>query len=247
MQPNIFETNPEKKIFPKDIYQRIPIAKATETFFYHIDQSSGYFLRRIYAKYPNLCKDPTLTAWTPGALIAPGAKYTPSAAWKAANPGKDLILQDTGGGGLTDAAEPVWPYTHNNLIVDNTVNWLTATGYYIQAPRLNIQIYDNAHNIARQPNPVQLDLIASPAQERAFLIEAPAPVDLDGYGLNFNTPNPPTMTASLNFLYKYADVIKIEITGQTEQAAGTGTIWTPNYIDLFLLGYYVPSGTIDNH
>ena len=245
--PSILETDPAKKMYPKYIYSRLQITKANETFFYKIDYSSGYFLRRVHLKYPSLCKDPTLPAWTPGAAVAPGAKYTPSAAWKAANPGADLILEDTGAGGITDAAEAIWPRTHNQIIIDNTVTWKTKSAYYIQCPRLNLSIYDSARNIARQPEPTPADLIGTPASEGAYLIEAPAPVDQDGYGLNFNVPNPPTISASVNFIYKYADVLKIEITGQTEQAVFSGAkIFTPNFIDLFLIGYYLPTGTLQN-
>lgn len=247
MKTNIFETDPAKKMYPKYIYTRLQITRATETFYFKIDYSSGYFLRRVHLKNPALCKDPTLPAWTPGAVVAPGAKYTPSAAWKAANPGRDLILQDTGAGGITDAAEAIYPLTFNQLVADNTVQWKTTSAYYINCPRINLEIFDSARNIARQPQPIQADLIGTPGSENAFLIEAPAPVDNNNFGLNWNCPNPPTISASLNFIYKYADVLKIEISGQTEQTVFSGAkIFTPNFIDLFLIGYYLPTGTLQN-
>lgn len=243
---NIFETDPARKLYPKYIFSRVKIQRSIETFFYKIDYSSGYFLRRMMVKIPNFCRDATLPAWTPGAAIAANAKYTPSAAWKAANPGANLIIQNGAAPGVTAGAEPVWPRTFGIAVVDNTANWTTKTAFDIQAPRLNFSIYDCAHQIARQAEPVPADLIGTPAQERAFLQAAPAPVDTDIFGLNWNTPNPPTMSASLNWIYKYADTIKIEITGQTQQAITTGTMWTPDYIDLFLIGYYLPTGTLQN-
>ena len=247
MKPSIFETDPAKKLYPKFIYQRIQIDKAVQPFFYKIDFSSGYFLRRAHCKYPSLCKDTTLPAWSPGAAVAPGDFFLPSVAWQNANKGNNLLLQDTGAGGLTGLIEPVWSLVHGDTTADNTVTWLNVSQYSIPCPQLKIEFFDNAHYLARQPEPIPFDLIGTPAAQDAFLIDAPNPVDLDGYGLNFNVPNPPTLSASLNWTYKYGDVIKLQITGQTEYTNFIGSKqWTPNFVDLFLIGYYLPTGTLEN-
>jgi hypothetical protein len=245
---NIFETDPEKKIFPRLVPQRVRIANQTEAFYYKIDYSSGYFLRRLFLKYPALMKDPTLLKWTPATIYPAGTVITPSAAWQTAHLGTNLALIQSFVGGITGAVEPIWPLTFGQVIADNTAIFTTQSAYTIQAPRLKIEFIDNAHFIDRQPEATQADLIGTPAQENNFLIEAPQPVDSDLDGLNWNAKTPPTMSAILNFLYKYGDTIKIRITGQELFLCSDGTtkIWTPNIADFLLIGYYCPTGAVEN-
>lgn len=245
---NIFETDPAKKIFPRYIPARLPLAHEKEIFYFKIDYSSGYFLRRVFTKFPALMKDVTLPAWTPNTAYAQGLTITPSAAWLAANRGANLIIMQSAAPAVGGAIEPIWPRTFGQVINDNTAIWTTGSAYNIQCPRLNLEFIDNANYLNRQPEPVQADLIGTPAQENNFLIEAPQPADFDLYGLNWNTPTPPTMTAPLNYLYKYGDVIKIQITGQKARTPfdPSKILWTPNFIDLMLIGYYCPTGLMEN-
>ena len=252
MNPNIFETDPAKKAFPRHIYKRIKIQNTTEFYYFPVDYSSGYFLRRAYLKYPSLCKDENLLQWTPNTFYLSGSRITPSAAWKAAHPTIQIILIGLGDG-TSQANEPdwlpAWPNIYGQIISDGTdpILWTTYDPYMHQCPRLLIEFIDNANYLQRQPEPVYMDAIGTPASDRVILTEAPRPVDQDGYGLNFNTPNPPTVAATLNFLYKYGDIITIRITGQKQDASAyLNPIWTPNFVDLFLLGYYCPSGTLIN-
>lgn len=246
LKVNIFETDPQKKLFPKYVPKFIKIENSRQSFFYKVDYSSGYFLRRVYTKFPSIQRDYTLPQWQPNTNYGINALIRPSAAWSATHRGARIVLRNTFLAGNSGAVEPAWPLTFGQTIIDNAVTWQTENAYNIQAPRLNLEFIDSANFFNRQPAPTQADLIGTPAQENNFLIEAPQPVDNDREGLNWNAKTPPTSTATLNFLYKYADVIRIDITGQVKQAVFNGTVWTPNYIDILLVGYYCPTGTLQN-
>lgn len=245
-QIDLFAVDPEKKFYPKFVFQRLPITKPTERFFYKIDFSSGYFLRRVYLKFPSLIKDPTLQNWTPNFPVVPNLIIYPSLLWKSTRKSIDLMLRCLSIG-QTGNIEPEWSAIHGDNNLDNTTAWRSESAYNVQCPRLKLAFIDSANFLNRQPEPIPADLIGTPATEGAFLIEAPAPVDQNLFGLNWNTPHPPTSTSTLNFLYKYGDVIQIEITGQERQQMQNGDfIYCPNFLDLFLNGYYLPTGLFEN-
>lgn len=244
---DLFNTNPTKTEFPRPFFQRIPIQSPREIFYYQIDQASDYFLRRLFCKIPSLIKDTTLDHWQPNTVYAQGAIIQPSTVWQAAHKGlgsRINIICKTGG--QSGAAEPEWPFTFGVDVTDNAATWTTRNAFNIPCPRLNFFFIDNANFITRQIKAIPADLTGTPAQEGNYLIEAPNPTDNDLFGLNWNVPTPPTVAATLNYRYHQRDVIKIEITGQELYTGNAGNLWTPNYIDIFLLGYNCPSGKLHN-
>ena len=80
--------------------------------------------------------------------------------------------------------------------------------------KIKLEFFDNANFKARQPLPFTAELISSPGPDGCFYYSAPAPVDADGYNVNFSAEPAPKSISNLNFLYKYGDVIRIDITGQ---------------------------------
>jgi hypothetical protein len=104
---------------------------------------------------------------------------------------------------------------------------------------IKLEVFDNANFKARQPSPFTAELISTPGTNKCYSYAAPSPVDADGYNVNFTAEPAPNSISNLNYLYKYGDVIRIDITGQLY----TGGQWSPDYIDLFLIGYYVPQKT----
>jgi hypothetical protein len=115
------------------------------------------------------------------------------------------------------------------------------TGSEAQSPTIKLEFFDNANFKARQPEPFTALLVSSPGADRCYSYAAPLPVDTSGYSINFSAAPAVKSISNLNFLYRYGDVIRIDITGQAKPA----TQWTPDYLDLFLVGYYVPQKTFE--
>ena len=242
MITDIFSDDPTAHPFPRHVLKLVPLTKERELFTYRIDFSSGYFLRRIFFKAPQLLKDPTLPKWTAETAYVTGDIIQPSAVWQALNKGNNVNLIQTAAPDSSGLTEPKWPRTHGDAVPDGNLSWTTTPAYNIQSPRLKLELFDRAKNIVRQTDAVYADLIGTPGSEGAALFDSPLPVDLDRYGLSWNTPHPPTSSATLNFLYEYGDTIRIEITGQKEITLFDGSkIFSPNYCDLFLLGYLCPT------
>lgn len=118
-----------------------------------------------------------------------------------------------------------------------------VSGSAVQSPTIKIELFDNANFKARQPLPFTVELVATPGKERCYSYAAPSPVDNDVYGINFSAAPAPQSINNLNFLYQYGDVIRIDITGQ----ALNGAQWSPDYLDMMLVGYYVPQFTFELH
>lgn len=110
---------------------------------------------------------------------------------------------------------------------------------YPQSRKIKLEFFDNANFKARQPEPFSATLISSPGPDHCFTFAAPSPVDNDGYSINFSAAPAPASISNLNFLYKYGDIIRIDITGQ-DRVSG---YFAPDYIDMLLVGYYVPQET----
>jgi hypothetical protein len=114
----------------------------------------------------------------------------------------------------------------------------TVSGSTVQSDDLKLEFFDNANYTARQPAAFSLALISTPGKDGAKMYAAPQPADASGYNLNFSAAPYPKSSGTLNFLYKYGDVLRIDITGQRlDPVSG---LWVPNYLDLLLKGYYVP-------
>ena len=113
-----------------------------------------------------------------------------------------------------------------------------VSGSPVQSERLKLEFFDNANYTARQPAPFSFDLISSPGMDGATVSAAPSPADAEAFNVNFSAKPFPKSLGTLNFLYKYGDVLRIDVTGQLFDS-GTG-LWSPNYIDLLMQGYYVP-------
>lgn len=111
------------------------------------------------------------------------------------------------------------------------------------APKLLLEIFDNANFKARQPLPVFAELISTPGSDKCYSFAAPLPVDNDGFSINFSASPAVKSLSNLNFLYKYGDIIRIDITGQTPPNEGSDM--KPLYLDLLLTGYYVPQKSFE--
>lgn len=117
----------------------------------------------------------------------------------------------------------------------------TLAGTEKQSPKIKLEFFDNANFKARQPLPYTAELISSPGSNRCYSYAAPSPVDANGFSINLSAAPGPKSVSNLNFLYKYGDVIQIDVTGQESQSGQ----WTPDYMDLLLVGYYVPQGSFE--
>lgn len=121
--------------------------------------------------------------------------------------------------------------------------WLRAVRYKYPdnmsgatAPRLNLEFFDNANFKARQPLPFCPEMISTPGINATALQTNPQPVDSTGT-YTMDAKPAPFNTTPLNWLYKYGDTIRIDITGQNISTPGSES---PMFIDLLLQGYYVP-------
>lgn len=117
----------------------------------------------------------------------------------------------------------------------------TPAGTEKQSPKVKLEFFDNANYKARQPSPFTAELVSTPGSDRCYSYAAPSPVDADIFNLNFSAAPAVKSISNLNFLYRYGDVIRIDITGQEAQSGQ----WTPDYMDLLLVGYYVPQSSFE--
>jgi len=117
----------------------------------------------------------------------------------------------------------------------------TVTGSTVQSERLKLEFFDNANYTARQPVPFALDFISTPGFDGATVHAAPSPADSTAFNVNMSAKPFPKSSGILNFLYKYGDTLRIDITEQIHDPISG--LWSPNYIDLLLQGYYVPDLT----
>jgi len=238
-------------IFPKYAYKRIKVEHFWEYFSFKIDFSFGYLLRRLRIKYPSVIPAPrdVYTAWTNGANVAGGAWFIPSANYAGT---KGYIIYTTLAGGITGGAEPAWPIQIGATVIDNTVTWIAvdpASVWCKQVNDIKIEIFDNANNFVRQPEPHVVELFSTPGKQNSFIRPAPQPYDQSGYGVNFSA-NAPLFSSTLNFLYRFGDIVWIKFSEfervtqlndpNGDPAQLTSPFWSPNYIDVFLEGYYTP-------
>jgi hypothetical protein len=245
-------------------YVRVQVSNINQDFFYKIDNSYGYMLRRVRVKYPGkqLVPFPASMAWL--ALTGFSNQWVkPTAAYTATkNP---LVFYTPAPGGVTGAVEPAWPTQPGTAVVDGGVTWygIDALAPYPSsfpyastvftrllsiANRMKVEFFDQANlDKLRQTAPVETELFLTPGGEGSYTRNAPSPFDLTAYGVNFSA-NPPYFSSTLNFLYRYGENIQIRFTGQRvidQIVLPSGGIvsvtpyWCPNFIDVFLEGYYV--------
>ena len=244
-------------IFPKFIYKRLRVDNVKMNFFHKIDYGFGYLLRRIRVKYPDqdsaAITGANFDAWAAETTYAEGAIiYVPSLSTLANPP---LFVCTVAGD--SGAAEPAWSVLPGSTTADDTATWTAYDpaldfGHYVND--LDLEILDNANNNPRQPSPVKVDLMTSPGRAGTIYRNAADPVDQNGYGINFSA-NPALFSSTLNFLYRYNDLIQItfsniEIVDQVISPydgtpAAVTPFYSPRYIDLVLEGYYVPEKAFD--
>lgn len=106
------------------------------------------------------------------------------------------------------------------------------------SPTLNIEIYDVADGKARQSTPFKVQLISTPGKEGATQQAAAAPVDTNNFGIEFTADPAIKSVSNLNFLFRSGGAFKIEFSGQEYKS--NVQLWSPEYIELFIEGYYVP-------
>lgn len=111
------------------------------------------------------------------------------------------------------------------------------------SPDLKLEFFDNANFNARQPLPFSASLISSPGKDGCRAITYSGSVMIPEPYSTSAEPAPKSIS-NLNFLYRYGDIIRIDITGQNRQLFEE-TIWCPYFIDLLLIGYYVPQKTFE--
>jgi hypothetical protein len=111
-----------------------------------------------------------------------------------------------------------------------------------EVPKLKLELFDNANFKARQPAAFTAELISSPNQGVCIAYQAPQPADPGvPYLINFTAEPAPKSLSNLNFLYRYGDIIRVDITGQ--ELVQPSNIWGPPWLDILLVGYYVPQET----
>ena len=236
-------------IYPKLIYKRIAVDNLKMNFSYKIDYGFGYMLRRIRVKYPEL---------NPPLGVADFPAWSPLTAYVL-----DDVVTGSGGGvnptvfmctaaGVSAAGAPAWNHKRGTTTLDGgAVTWIALDQVldigHVTAP-LAAEILDNANNNPRQQEAIPIDLMSSPGRTGSIYRKAPLPVDLNGYGVNFSA-NQSLFSSTLNFLYRYADIIWItfsNIESVTSIITPTGSVKTvpaffaPGFIDVVLEGYYVP-------
>ena len=116
----------------------------------------------------------------------------------------------------------------------------SVPGSGVTAGTMQLEFFDQANFKARQPLPFPARLISTPGSDKSLQYAAPSPVDADGLNVNLSAAPEIKSVSNLNFLYKYGDVIRIDITGQVY----SGGKWSPYFMDLQLCGYYVPQKSL---
>lgn len=119
----------------------------------------------------------------------------------------------------------------------------TTHAAYQFSKEIKLEIFDNANYRARELDAFTGILISSPGKEGCQKYTAANPVDNNAFSVEFSATPAIKSVSNLNFLYKYGDVIKIDISGMEYNA--TDGAWQPQYIDIFLEGYYVPKRIFD--
>lgn len=242
----IFKADPSQLIFPKFVPLWVPITKPEEVITYQIDNSSGYFLRKLLFKAPNLYNDQTRPKWTAGAAYNTGDIVLPSAAWLAANPGNIIALVMTAAPGNAGGAEPAWPRDIGTVTADGPLTWQSINAFSTHCPQLKLEILDIAADCQRQSGPMYADILATPGTDSFYLLDNPSPVDQDRNGKAWNVPKQPTTAQELRWRYNYGDTIKITVSGQQETTLSSGAkVYLPNYCELFLIGYYCPLNRLE--
>lgn len=243
--------------FPRFIYKRLETAGPKCTFFSKIEYGFGYLLRRLRVKYPDVNPSASTTdypIWTANnAYNAGDVIYSPVLSAAIPNPPVFIctVPGQSGGG------EPApWNLLRGGTTIDNAVTWTTydpVLDFGAFVPDLSLEVLDHANNTPRQPSPVKVDLLTSPGRAGSIYRNAPSPADNDIFSVNFSS-NQPLFSSTLNFLYRYGDLIEITFSGieTVTQLTGPGGIlvtvpafYSPSFIDVVLEGYCVPEKAFD--
>lgn len=252
-------------MYPRYLYKRLTVNSPKMNFMYKIDYGFGYLLRRIRVKYPDL-NQPVLVAppavptteftpWTLGTVYAPGdIVYSPTHVAAMKNPPVFMCTV----GGTSGAAEPIWNMFRGDVMADgpDTLMWQNLDlaldcGHFVSD--LDVEIIDQANDNPRQPSPVKIDLMSSPGRAGTLFKNVNVPA-LTGVREIAWTANQALFSSTLNFLYRYNDLIfitfsNIEYVSSIVAPDGNSHVvtpfYSPSYIDVFLEGYYVPEKAFD--
>ena len=252
-------------MYPRYLYKRLTVDNPKMNFFYKIDYGFGYLLRRIRVKYPDL-NQPVLAApplvptteftpWTALAVYVAGdIVYDPALVASMKNPPVFMCTV----GGAAGAAAPAWNMLRGGTTPDGAglLAWQTLDlaedcGHFVSD--LDVEIIDQANDNPRQPSPVKIDLMASPGRAGTLFKNVNVP-GLTGTREIAWTSNQALFSSTLNFLYRYNDLIyisfsNIEYVSSIIAPDGNSHVVTPffspSYIDVMLEGYYVPEKAFD--
>jgi hypothetical protein len=122
--------------------------------------------------------------------------------------------------------------------------------FKVAAPELKLEFLEIASGKTRQPSPLPVSLISSPASNgESYMSTAPSPVDQQGFGMNNSASGSIKYSSILNYLLQYGDQVWIKFTGQNLQSIIEGVevtpFWNPGFIDIIVEGYMVPENKFD--
>lgn len=134
--------------------------------------------------------------------------------------------------------EPL-PFGYGFILIDLRTQWAFKTDNDILLPELKVEFKKTVGSKMLQALPYWLNHVSTPGNQDTVEAQAePSPVDNNNFGVAFEAKSVKNQIR-YNEYYQYREVIDLQLLYDTHNA-----LPTDQYIDIVLVGYYVPDTTL---